>query len=110
MMLEIARNNLRAIEKWLPRSAPHLTLSRRAIRRRVSESLGWVGETELDVGHRWLASRRLFRSVALMPTLDRRMLLLARCVISNGAVNLLRSLREGTFALRNRRAGRVPQA
>ncbi len=104
MMLEIARNNLRAVEKWLPRSAPDLALSPRAIRRRVSESFGWLGEAELDAGHRWLAARRLSHSLALIPGLDRRALLLARCVLPDMAVNVLRSLREGMFASKNARA------
>jgi GT2 family glycosyltransferase len=109
MMLEIARNNLRAVEKWFPRSAPNLTLSPRAIRRRVSESFAWVGEAELDAGHRWPAARRLSRSLALKPGLDRRALLLVRCILPDKVVNILRSLRMGMLAGGNARAGRVPQ-
>jgi glycosyltransferase involved in cell wall biosynthesis len=108
MMLEVARNNLRAVEKWLLRSAPDIDLSARAIRRRVSESFGWLGEAELDAGHRWVAARRLLQSLVLIPGLDRRARLLARCVLPDMAVNVLRSLRKGMSATADTRTGRVP--
>ena len=97
MMLEIARNNLRAVEKWLPGAAPDAVLVPHMLRRRVSESLGWVGETELEAGYRWAASRRLLHSLALRPTLDHRVLLLVRCVLPSKAVDTLRNLRSGIF-------------
>jgi len=70
MMLEIARNNLRAIQTWLPESGRGAALSPRVTRRRLSESFAWVGEAELEGGHRMMAVRRLANSLAVMPGLD----------------------------------------
>jgi glycosyltransferase involved in cell wall biosynthesis len=98
MMLEIARNNLRAIKKWVPRSMPQIGLSRKIIRRRFAESFAWVGEEELCAGHRWTAARRLSESLALMPSLDRRLLLLAGCAVPDRALQRLRVLRHAMVA------------
>ena len=81
MMLEIARNNLRAIQTWLPESGRGAALSPRVTRRRLSESFAWVGEAELEGGHRMMAVRRLANSLAVMPGLDKRTLLLVSCVL-----------------------------
>lgn len=81
MMLEIARNDLRALQKWVPRSASQIKLSPSIIRCRLAESFAWVGETELDAGHPWLAARRIAASLAMMPRLDRRALLLVSCAL-----------------------------
>lgn len=97
MMLEIARNNLRAVKKWLPRSESRVTLSRQAIRRRYADSFAWVGEAELDAGHRLMAVRRLWESLAVVPALDRRALLLARCALPGRLVDGLRWVRRATL-------------
>src|SRR5436309_1568471 len=55
MLLEIARNNLRAIQKWIPHAGAHLTMPRRVIRTRFADSYGWLGEAELDAGNRFAA-------------------------------------------------------
>ena len=89
MLLEIARNNLRAIQTWYPRSELQIRLSRRVIRRRFAESYAWLGEAELDAGHRWNAARQLSKSVAVMPALDKRVLLVASCVFPAGIRNRL---------------------
>jgi GT2 family glycosyltransferase len=81
MMLEIARNNLRAIETWLPRVPNAVGLPAELVKRRFSESFAWLGEAELDAGHPLLAARRLSRSILLQPALDRRSLLLASCAL-----------------------------
>jgi GT2 family glycosyltransferase len=81
MLLEIARNNLRAVQKWLPRSGADVALSRREIRQRFAESYAWLGEVELDAGHRWKAARRLSQSLRNAPGLDRRAVLLASCAL-----------------------------
>ena len=81
MLLEIARNNLRAVQKWLPRSGGEVALSRREIRQRFAESYAWLGEVELDAGHPWSAARRLSQSLTNAPGLDRRAVLLASCVL-----------------------------
>jgi GT2 family glycosyltransferase len=92
MLLEIARNNLRAIEKWIPVS-DHPSLSSSAIRRRYAEAFAWAGETELDAGHRWAAVRRISESLAVMPRLDHRTVLLVRCALPERVVDGFRGVR-----------------
>lgn len=93
MLLEIARNNLRAVKKWLPRAQDRHNLSLGTARRRLAESYAWVGEAELDAGHRLAAARRLARSLAVRPGLDRRAVLLARCALPKYALDAVRVLR-----------------
>ena len=97
MMLEIAQNNLRAIQKWIPESAQS-GLSPGAIRQRFAESLAWVAEAELDAGHRWAAIRRFSQSLALMPGLDRRAALLASCALPYKARDRIRSARRAILS------------
>lgn len=93
MALEIARNNLRAVQKWVPVSAPELALSELAVRRRFAESFAWVGQAELDAGDRWEAVRCLSKSLAMMPRLDRRAVLLVKCAVPNSALQGFRAVR-----------------
>jgi glycosyltransferase involved in cell wall biosynthesis len=106
MMLEIARNNLRAIQKWIPRSAARIGLPRKVVRRRFAESFAWVGEEELGAGHRWNAVRSLTESLAIMPGLDRRAILLGSCVLPHKVLDGLRSARRGILARSGSRADR----
>jgi glycosyltransferase involved in cell wall biosynthesis len=106
MMLEIARNNLRAIQKWIPRSAARIGLPRKVVRRRFAESFAWVGEEELGAGHRWNAVRSLTESLAIMPGLDRRAILLGSCVLPHKVLDGLRSARRGILARGGSRADR----
>lgn len=90
MMLEVARNDLRAIRKWIsPSGSPEL-LTPPVMRRRLAESFAWVGEAELEAGHRLLAARRLANSLAVLPRADRRAILLASCVLPSPARDKLR--------------------
>ena len=98
MVLEIARNNLRAIQKWLPELGGQVALSPRVIRRRVSESFAWVGEAELDAGHRMMAARRFSQSLAVMPALDKRTLLLISCALPSKVRDSLRAVRHTIVA------------
>ena len=107
MLLEIARNNLRAVQKWLPVSGSQINLTRREIRERFAESFAWLGEVELDAGHAWLAARRLSRSLRVLPRFDRRAVLLASCVLPPRLREGIRSARE---ALRSGSTGDVPAA
>ena len=93
MMLELARNDLRAIRKWIsPSGSPEL-LTPPVMRRRLAESFAWVGEAELEAGHRLLAARRLAKSLAVLPRADRRAILLASCVLPSPARDKLRVAR-----------------
>jgi len=93
MTLEIARNNLRTISKWLPHSAPHLTIPRKQIRTRWADSYGWLGQAELDAGNRLAAARGLVLSLVFGPRLDRRSGLLVLCAMPNAVAALLRAIR-----------------
>jgi len=93
MLLEIARNNLRTIKKWVPHAGSHLTLPRRALQTRFADSYGWLGEAELDAGNRLAAARVLVRSLAHRPRVDRRGLLLAISMLPNVLLTRLRTLR-----------------
>lgn len=93
MLLEIARNNLRAVQRWIPDSMAHVSLPRRTLRRRLAESLAWLGEAELDAGLRWSAARRLATSLTVNPGLDRRALLLVRCSFAEKKWQWLRGVR-----------------
>ena len=98
MMLEIARNNLRAIEKWIPRSNAGIRLSRRVVRRRFAESYAWLGEAELDAGHRFRAAKRLSQSIAERPRLDRRAMLLVSCALPSSVRQTLSNGRRALFS------------
>lgn len=93
MILEIARNNLRAIHKWLPRDGAKSTLSHRDVRERFAESFAWVGEAELEAGHTLNAARRLSQSLSVDPRFDRRAVLLASCVLPRPVRRGIRSAR-----------------
>ena len=93
MILEIARNNLRTISKWLPHSASHLTIPRGQIRSRWADSYGWLGQAELDAGNRFAAARGLMLSLFFGPRVDRRAALLVLCAMPNAVAALLRTIR-----------------
>jgi GT2 family glycosyltransferase len=98
MLLEIARNNLRAIEKWVPHAGSHLSLSREAVRARFADSYGWLGQVEFDFGNHRDAARALASSLRTSPKLDRRAGLLALCTLPSGASDWLRAMRLKTRA------------
>jgi len=99
MILEIARNNLRTIGKWLPHSAAHLTIPRRQIRTLLADSYGWLGQAELDAGNRLAAARGLVLSLVFGPRLDRRSGLLMLCALPSAVSDRLRAMRMKLVAL-----------
>ena len=76
------------------------------LRGRLAESLAWVGDAELDAGYRLSAACRFLRSLAVMPGLDRRLLLLVRCGVPNALLQSLRALRRAVTAKTTGRIGR----
>jgi len=106
MMLEIARNDLRAIQKWISQSGSHIQLPRQIVRRRLAESFAWVGEAELEAGHRWPAARRLSESLAALPRVDRRAVLLASCALPFPVRNGLRFARRALLTQSESPTGR----
>jgi hypothetical protein len=101
MQLEIARNNLRAIQKWVPHADTHLTLSAQAIRARFADSHSWLAEAELDAGNRLAATRSMMSSIAHNPRLDRRAFMLLRCALPESLANWLRAIRARIIARAN---------
>jgi glycosyltransferase involved in cell wall biosynthesis len=93
MLLEIARNNLRAIRKWVPHAGRHLTVPPAKIRQRFADSYAWLGEAELEAGNRLAAVFRLTSSIAYAPGLDHRSTMLIRCALPNPVAERLRKLR-----------------
>ena len=104
MLLEIARNNLRTIQRWVPHANSHLTLAHQMIQTRFADSFAWLGEAELDAGNRLAAARALVASIRRRPGLDRRALLLTKCFMPNGMATILRELRSRARFRLNRRA------
>jgi GT2 family glycosyltransferase len=104
MLLEIARNNLRTIQKWVPHAGQHLTIPRQTTQTRFADSYAWLGEAELDAGNRLAAAQALVASIVRRPRLDRRALLLARCLMPDRLSTVLRDLRA---KLRLRRRSRA---
>jgi glycosyltransferase involved in cell wall biosynthesis len=90
MLLEIARNDLRAVRKWMPRSGSPDVVPRSVMRRRLAESFAWVGEAELQAGNRLLAAKRLAKSLVILPRTDRRAILLVSCALPSPARDGLR--------------------
>jgi GT2 family glycosyltransferase len=98
MMPEMARNNLLAVQKWLPSVNRQSALPRQVLRRRLAESFAWLGEAELEAGHRWRGAKGLSRSLGVMPRLDRRALLLVSCGLPNKVLQPLRVAKRAIFA------------
>lgn len=93
MLLEIARNNLRAIKKWLPYAKSHVRLPAAATRARFADSYAWLAEAELDAGNRLAAARNAILSLMRKPRMDHRALLFMRCALPGVLTNLLRAMR-----------------
>ena len=93
MRLEIACNNLRAIQKWVPHAASHLNLSADSISSRFADSYSWLAEEQLGAGEWRSAAGSVLRSIARKPALDRRVLMLLRCLLPTFATARLRAIR-----------------
>lgn len=65
--LEIARNNLITVRRWLERGQGCIQLPAELIRSRLAESYGWVGNQALRAGEQWTAITHLWRSLRLKP-------------------------------------------
>lgn len=65
--LEIARNNLVTVRRWLERGKDRIELPDELIRGRLAESYGWVGDQALRAGVQWTAITHLWRSLRLKP-------------------------------------------
>lgn len=65
--LEIARNNLITVRRWLERGQGRIQLPAELIRSRLAESYGWVGDQAFRAGVQWTAITHLWRSLRLKP-------------------------------------------
>jgi glycosyltransferase involved in cell wall biosynthesis len=93
MMLEMAANNLRTLRDWLPPRSTRLTLSPNLVRRRVSDSIDWLAQTELDAGFNWIAARHFMESLATRPAIDQRAAWLLACAMPRGVRQTLAAVR-----------------
>lgn len=66
-MIDIARNDLRALLRWRAEAEARMAVPARALRTRLAESYGWLGEELFHHGDRAAARRSLARSVMLEP-------------------------------------------
>jgi GT2 family glycosyltransferase len=89
-ILELARRNLDAVENIVAPNAKRFQLSPAVVRERLSNALRWVGAAELDAGNRHAARRYLLRSLARLPRFDRRIVMLAICLLPEVATDVLR--------------------
>ena len=65
--LDMARNNLETVQRWLARGGPRVTLPERVIRARLAESHAWVGEQALLAGAARESRTHLWQSLRLGP-------------------------------------------
>lgn len=94
MMFEIARNNLRTLEKWSADGSWREQLAPAVMRHRFAESLAWLGEAELDAGDGLRAARSLLRSVFREPRLDRRVVLMVSSILPSRLRQWMRMVRD----------------
>lgn len=74
--LDMARNNLETVRRWLNEGGSRITLPRNAVRARLAESYAWVGEQELLTGATHDSRRHLWHSVRLNPANPHRVMAL----------------------------------
>ncbi len=89
-LLELARRDLETVKTVVAPNAERLKLSRSVVRRRWGDALRWIGTAELDAGNRRVALGYLLRSLARLPGLDRRIVMLAICLLPDFATDILR--------------------
>jgi glycosyltransferase involved in cell wall biosynthesis len=91
--LQIARSNLRTVEKWLKLGGTRIVVPRALLRWRLAESHAWVGEQTLERGDRVTARSYFYRSLRLQPRQPRRAMLLLATFVPVSAIRTLRRLR-----------------
>jgi hypothetical protein len=74
--VDIARNNLTTVLRWIERGRDQITLPSSIISARLARAFAWVGEQELKCGDRRKAMSHLWSSLRLKPDEPRRALLL----------------------------------
>ena len=89
-ILELARRNLDVVENLVAPNATRLNMSRALVRKRLGNALRWLGTAELDAGNRRAARGYLLRSLARLPGFDRRIVMLAICLLPEVATDVLR--------------------
>jgi glycosyltransferase involved in cell wall biosynthesis len=65
--LDIARNNLVTVQKWLARGRERVTLPAAVIRRRLAESYDWLGSVKYTAGRPWGGRADHLRSLRIRP-------------------------------------------
>lgn len=91
--LQIARSNLRTVEKWLVRGGERIQVDARLLRWRLAESNAWIGEEALAQGDGLNARRYLGKSLLINPWQPRRVLQLLASLAPARVVRSLRGIR-----------------
>ena len=87
----IARSNLRTVERWIERGRGRIALPSHLLRRRLAESLRWLGTEELlHLGDNRQARAHLWRSVRLEPLQPRAAALLLASFLRPGTLRRVR--------------------
>ncbi|HTR77150.1 MAG TPA: glycosyltransferase [Gemmatimonadaceae bacterium] len=91
-LLWIAQKNLATVRRRLAERGASVSLPAAVVRRRLAQSLAWVGSMEFEAGQKGAAARHLAASLAMRPRPDRRMAELACCALPAPVVDGLRYL------------------
>jgi glycosyltransferase involved in cell wall biosynthesis len=93
-MLQVARNNLTTVVRWIDRSGTKINvLDKAQIRSTLANAHGWLGVEEYEAGNRRLARRHLAKSLSLGRVNARTAGLLALSVAPQPVARLVNSLR-----------------
>jgi glycosyltransferase involved in cell wall biosynthesis len=74
--LDMARNNLETVKRWLARGGARVSLPERTVRDRLAESYAWVGEQELISGAVRESREHLWHSIRMGPVSPHRLVAL----------------------------------
>ena len=91
--LQIARSNLRTVEKWMRRGRSRIQVEARLLRWRLAESHAWIGEEALAQGDAATARRYLGKSLLINPRQPRRVIQLLASIAPARMVRSVRRLR-----------------
>ena len=91
--LQIARSNLRTVEKWLSRGRERILVDARLLRWRLAESHAWIGEEALALGDGATARCYLRKSLLINPRQPRRVIQFLASVAPARVVRSVRRIR-----------------
>lgn len=102
LMVEQARNSLRTVAPFLETQADRIELPGKKLKQILAGRYRWLGETELDAGHRAAGRRALLQSLRRVPSQTRLWALLAMSFVPAPAGSLMRAAYRKVKALSRR--------